>query len=169
MQPLGRNPYQDHDAIRTENRKESAYMLARAYGPVEWGSQLKGSYRLPVEGEQVKLMGIRSQPDLNGACCEVFRGADTEGFVTVRVAGARTRGSYRKVHLGRLQPLPGAADPPVAPHLRGARGQAPSAATTCDWGSLSSIGGRTGISRAPSSRRLGSTSSVALRSFSGTD
>merc|ERR1719401_3396382 len=61
-------------------------------------------YRVPAPGDEVRLSGLRSRPQLDGALGEVVGATDEEGFVTVRLD---TEGAPRtmKVRPQRLRPL----------------------------------------------------------------
>merc|ERR1740129_1468857 len=75
-------------------------------------------YRVPANGDRVKVSGMRRHPQLNGACGKVVGGVDDQGFITVHLFndGSDTTGSgdamcngqtsvAKKVRVSRLQPL----------------------------------------------------------------
>lgn len=77
------------------------------------------SFRTPVRGELVEVIGSRSRSELNGSVAEVVAAAtDSEGRITVRLKSGTSAGGgagqevVKKVHMHRLRPAASSASPP---------------------------------------------------------
>eukprot|EP00931_Biecheleriopsis_adriatica_P005776 TRINITY_DN107262_c0_g1_i1.p1 TRINITY_DN107262_c0_g1~~TRINITY_DN107262_c0_g1_i1.p1 ORF type:complete len:198 (+),score=24.12 TRINITY_DN107262_c0_g1_i1:33-596(+) len=117
MQPNGRHPVNDLIMLRDAMVKETDYLARTGLDPPDWPPKKKledlgAPYRIPMPGDRVQLAKVRRCPELNGTQAQVVSGADTEGFVTVRLfADADASGVLKKVHAEKLRPLDAPSTP----------------------------------------------------------
>mmetsp|Transcript_82312 Transcript_82312/g.143026 ORF Transcript_82312/g.143026 Transcript_82312/m.143026 type:complete len:174 (+) Transcript_82312:87-608(+) len=105
------DPTKDNIIWNTFCQKEIDFHLKHSVGHLDDGPL---QYRVPMQGELIKVVGLRNRPELNGRRGEILNGsADKDGRVTVRLFNcvqAGRNGDARDMRIcpSRLVPLVGA-------------------------------------------------------------